>query len=282
MIEWLASINFLRSSTFMTDAKNIDKTSTARSNRPSEVSEILKTWIADKGMSPGDRLPQEADLINDFEVSKGTMREALKVLETQGLIQTRTGPGGGAFITEMPATRARALLANHFFYKDFTISDIYELRLALEPELAAQVATHITAEQIDTLKKTMVEYGHPPETVEEETRQRVAELVFHEQLANYSNNPLMSFTCGFLVSLLKDLAVCKKIYRRSNPELRERGLSYQGLLIEAFGAGDVEGARSIMHAHMIAARRLMLEQEAIVNRGFLSISGDTVRASQRT
>lgn len=261
----------------MTEAKRTGKLLTARSNRPSEVSEILKTWIADKGMSPGDRLPQEADLIDDFEVSKGTMREALKVLETQGLIQTRTGPGGGAFITEMPATRARALLANHFFYQHLTISDIYELRLALEPELAAQVAMHITAGQIEMLKKTMVEYDHPPETVEEESRQRVAELVFHEQLADYSNNPLMRFTCGFLVSLLKDLAVCRKIYRRSNPELRERGLSYQGLLIKAFSANDMEGARSIMRAHMIAAKRLMLEQEAIVNRGFLSIAGDATR-----
>lgn len=262
----------------MTDAKTTVTPSTTRRNRPSEVSESLKTWIAEKGMTPGDRLPQEADLISDFEVSKGTMREALKMLETQGLIQTRTGPGGGAFITEMPATRARALLANHFFYKNLSIADIYECRLALEPELAAQVAVHITAEQIETLKKTMVEYDHPPETVEEETRQRVAELVFHEHLADYSGNPLMKFVCGFLVSLLKDLAVCRKIYQRSNPELRERGLSYQGLLIEAFRARDVEGARSIMRAHMIAAKRLMLEQEAIVNRGFLSIAGDTKRA----
>ncbi len=242
-----------------------------RQNRPSAVSEVLKTWIADEGMSPGDRLPQEADLIKTFGVSKGTMREALKVLETQGLIQTRTGPGGGAFITEMPAARARALLANHFFFKELTISDIYELRLALEPELAAGVASHITTEQIETLKRTMVVYDHPPATVEEETHQRIAELVFHERLASFAKNPLLNFECGFLVSLLKDLAVCRKIYRRSNPELRERGLSYQGLLIEAFQARNADGARSIMRAHMVAARQLMLAQEGIVNRVFLSL-----------
>ena len=95
-----------------------------RLNRPSVVSESIKEWISEHGMVPGDRLPQEADLIKTFSVSKGTMREALKVLETQGLIQTRTGPGGGAFITEMPATRARALLANFFFFKDLSIRDL--------------------------------------------------------------------------------------------------------------------------------------------------------------
>ena len=62
-------------------------------NRPGEVSESIKEWIADQRKAPGDRLPQEPDLIKTFGVSKGTIREALKILETQGLVQTRTGPG---------------------------------------------------------------------------------------------------------------------------------------------------------------------------------------------
>ncbi len=254
--------------------KNNNHRSNQKSNRPSTVSETIKNWITNKGMTPGDRLPQEPDLIKTFGVSKGTIREALKVLETQGLIQTKTGPGGGAFITELPANRARALLANYFFFKDLTIADIYELRLALEPELAAELATRLSSEQINTLEQTMVVYDHPPATIEEEQRQRIAELEFHERLADFSSNPLLGFVCGFLVSLLKDLAVCRRIYKRSNPKLRERGLSYQGQLIETFNARDVEGARSVMKAHMTSAKRLMLAQEAIVDRGFLSLVGN--------
>ena len=245
-----------------------------RLNRPSVVSEAIKEWISDHGMVPGDRLPQEADLIRTFRVSKGTMREALKVLETQGLIQTRTGPGGGAFVTEMPAARARALLANFFFFKELSIRDIYEMRQALEPELAAEVATHLGEAEIATLEKTMVVYDHPPKTIEEEQRQRIAELEFHERLAEFCRNPLLSFECGFLVSLLKDLAICRRIYQRPNPDLRKRGLSYQARLIEALRARDSEAARSVMKAHMIAAGRIMEEQEAIVNKGFLSLVGE--------
>lgn len=245
-------------------------------NRPSAVSEAIKQWIAEHGMQPGDRLPQEPDLIKTFKVSKGTIREALKVLETQGLIQTKTGPGGGAFITEMPAGRARALLANHFFFKDLSITDIYEMRQALEPELAAELAGHLDEAAISELENTMVVYDHPPATIEEEKRQRIAELEFHERLAAYSNNPLRAFECGFLVSLLKDLAVCQRIYQRPNPKLRESGLSYQERLIEALRARDAEAARAIMKAHMISAQRLMEEQEAIVNRGFLSFTGNEI------
>jgi len=59
-------------------------------NRPSAVSEAIKSLIRDHDMKPGEHLPQEPDLIGAFGVSKGTIREALKILETQGLIQMRT------------------------------------------------------------------------------------------------------------------------------------------------------------------------------------------------
>jgi len=250
------------------------KTPTGRRapNRPSAVSEAIKSMIRDHAMQPGERLPQEPDLIGAFGVSKGTIREALKMLETQGLIQMRTGPGGGAFITDIPAARARALVANYFFFKGLSISDIYDMRQALEPELAAELATHLGDGALAVLNDAMVEYDHPPATIEEEQRQRIAELEFHERLAEFSNNPLLGFTCGFLAALLKDLAVCRRIYRYPNPQLRERGFSYQTQLLEALRAGDPETARSIMKAHMRAARRMMTAQEAVVNRDFLQLA----------
>jgi len=243
-----------------------------RVSRPGEVSEAIKLWIAGQGKMPGDRLPQEPDLIRIFGVSKGTIREALKVLETQGLVKTRTGPGGGAFITEMLETRARALLANYFFFKELGIGDIYELRISLEPELASELALRLGEAEIAVLEGTMVAYEHPPATIEEEQTQRIAELEFHQRLAEFSSNPLLGFVCGFLIFLLKDLAVCRTIYRLPNPELRERGLSYQAQLIDAFRTRDAEAAHSIMKAHMISAKRLMEAQEAIVTKAFVSLT----------
>ena len=59
-------------------------------NRPQAVAETIKDWIIDHGLAPGDRLPQEPQLIAHLGASKGTIREALRILETQGLIRTRT------------------------------------------------------------------------------------------------------------------------------------------------------------------------------------------------
>jgi len=241
-------------------------------NRPQAVAEAIKDWITDRGLVPGDRLPQEHQLMANLDISKGTAREALRVLETQGLIRTRTGPGGGAFITAVPEDHAGALLANHFFFKDISIADIYELRISLEPQLVAELAPNVTDAQIEALRKCMSAYTAPPTSIEEERKQRVAELEFHEVLANFSSNPLLGFTCGFLVRLLKDLTVCKKIYEQPNPELRERGVSYQQQLIEALSCREAETARAVMQAHMYAAQRMMLAQEAQVTKGFLSIA----------
>ncbi len=240
-------------------------------NRPQAVAEAIKDWISEHGLAPGNRLPQEHQLIADLGVSKGTAREALKVLETQGLIRTRTGPGGGAFITAVPEDHASALLANHFFFKDLTIADIYELRILLEPQLVADLAPNITDLQIEELRQRMSAYTAPPTSIDEEREQRVAELEFHETLAGFSSNPLLGFICGFLIRLLKELTVCKKIYDKPNPELRERGVSYQHRLLASLSSRDAKTAWAVMRAHMRDAQRMMLAQEAQVTKGFLSI-----------
>ena len=69
--------------------------------------------------------------------------------------------------------------------------------------------------------------------------------------------------------MLKDLTVCRKIYEQPNTELRERGLAYQERLIGALCERDAESAEMIIREHMLAARQLMLEQEAELMRGFL-------------
>lgn len=239
-------------------------------NRPHQVAEAIKQSILSDAMLPGDRLPQEPTLIERFQVSKGTVREALKILETQGIIRTRTGPGGGAFITDVPEELAGALLGNHFFFKDISIADIYSIRTVMEPQLAAEIASTITTEEIEQLKKLMTRYDSPAQSIEQAREQRQAELDFHSEMASFSKNPLLRFICRFMVRLLSDLAVCRQIYDKPNRELHEEGLRYQKRLIQAFEKGNPKTAKQILFEHMQTAQRLMLEQEAVIERGFLS------------
>ncbi len=241
----------------------------ARLSRPQAAAATIKDWVVERGMTPGDRLPSEAELMRELRLAKGTVREALRVLEAQGLIRTRTGPGGGAFVNAVSEARAQALLGNFFFFQDLAIGDIYAVRRALEPELAAGLAGALSEAQLSALEAVMTEYAEPAATIAESEAQRVAELRFHEVLAGFSANALLAFQCRFCLSLLRDLAICRTIYRRRVPGLRRTGHDYQARLLQALRAGDAGAARAIMRAHMLAAQRLMEEQESIVRRDFL-------------
>jgi GntR family transcriptional regulator, transcriptional repressor for pyruvate dehydrogenase complex len=247
--------------------------------RPVVIAEQIKDWIVEQNLKPGDRLPGERDLIVRLHASKSTTREALKVLETQGLIVTRTGPGGGTFVKALSETQAVELLGNYFFFKNPTIRDIYTLRKLLEPELAASVVGRLTDANFRHLESTMRIYAYPPENLVEERLQRHAELDFHSILASLCPNPVLGFVCRFLHSLLRDLTVCRRIYDTPNPDLRMSGHSFQVMLIQGLKRKDERAVRQIMFDHMVTAQAHMEEREAVVQAGFLRLN-DTMDVKQ--
>ena len=123
-----------------------------RRSRPVQLADTIKEWVVEHQLKAGDRLPGEAELIESHGRSKGTVREAMRILEAQGLVETRTGPGGGSFVAEVSPDRAQSLLANFFYFRDLSIKDIYQIRKLLEPEVAATLAGKLSDEQLAALE----------------------------------------------------------------------------------------------------------------------------------
>ena len=92
-------------------------------------------------------------------------------------------------------------------------------------------------------------------------------------------NTVLGFFCGFLQNLLRNLSICRRIYDKPNPELRETGLSYQIRLLSALQAEDGEAVRQIMFQHMCAAEEYMIACEAELSTDFLRL-GDLRRRNQ--
>ncbi|MYK30623.1 MAG: FadR family transcriptional regulator [Boseongicola sp. SB0670_bin_30] len=241
-----------------------------RQSRPVQVAESIKDWVVAEGLKAGDRLPGEADLIVRFGMAKGTIREAMRILEAQGLIKTRTGPGGGSFVHEVSRQRAKALLGNYFFFKDLTIGDIYQLRLTLEPELAASLAGDLPEDVLQLLERNIAGYSSPARDLEEERAQHVASLRFHAILAEQARNPLLGFVIDFMVKLLSDLTVYRRLYSPPNIELWQQGHDHQKALVKALRNGNADRARAIMTDHMETAWKLMRRQEVEVQNRFIS------------
>ncbi|WP_424982559.1 FadR/GntR family transcriptional regulator [Maritalea sp. S77] len=241
-----------------------------RLSRPVRVAEAIKDWVVEKGLKAGDRLPSEPEMIEQFGMAKGTIREAMRILEAQGLVRTRTGPGGGSFVHEVSKQRARALLGNYFYFKDLTIADIYELRCTLEPQLAASLAGKLSDEFLDQLEENIASYPEPAQTADEEREQHIASLRFHALLATQSRNKLLAFLIDFMTNMLADLTVYRKLYNPPNVELWQKGRDYQVHLVQALRDGDAKAAHQIMGDHMATAQTLMSLQEAEMQKRFMS------------
>ena len=81
--------------------KKLDEGRLKRRSRPVLVADAIKALVVEKGLAAGDRLPSEPEMIARFGMAKGTIREAMRLLEAQGLVETKTGPGGGSFIKQV-------------------------------------------------------------------------------------------------------------------------------------------------------------------------------------
>ena len=217
----------------------------AKKSRPVKVSEEIKTWVVDRDLKQGDRLPNEAEMIAIFGVSKGTVREALRILEAEGLISTRTGPGGGSFVNKVTVEHAKSLLANYFYFERLSLSDFYQLRKILEPELAANLAGKLTEEQLNELDALTASLPEPAKSAQEE-KEHIASLRFHQCLAEFAENRLLGFVIAFMARSLTDLTVYRRLYDPPNHELAMKGREHQQRLVKALRQGDADAAREIM------------------------------------
>jgi GntR family transcriptional repressor for pyruvate dehydrogenase complex len=118
-----------------------------------KIIDQIRTAILDGKLKPGDILPPERELMEQFGVSKQTLRESLRALEHMGLIDVRKGIGGGAHIVEVDIEVTKQSLANFLYFKDLTIENLSELRKLIEPHAAAKAAEAISQEDIGILNE---------------------------------------------------------------------------------------------------------------------------------
>jgi len=243
-----------------------------RVKRSDQIVESVKSWVALNRVQPGDRLPNERELMEQFECSKGTVREALKSLEVQGLISVRTGPNGGAILERVPYEKASELLRNFLHFEQPSGPEIYALRTLVEPEIAALATARVTELDLCALDALVKRCEVAPKTFDERIEQRIAELDFHVLLAQRCNNPMLAFIGRFLNDMLRDLVIFKKAALPEQLEFSCANFKYHKQLVEAIRARDVPGARKLMHDHMKSAEHFNRELEGQLSQHFLGVT----------
>jgi GntR family transcriptional regulator, transcriptional repressor for pyruvate dehydrogenase complex len=220
--------------------------------RSDAVADLIRSHIFAAGLQPDDRLPQEPQLIEMFGCSRSTIREALKSLEVQGLVQNSTGPSGGARVASVSPSRTIGLLSNYFYFHPINTAQIYQIRRLTEPELAASVVGHLQARHFEALERTVAAQLDHPKSAQDWEHHRHAEMEFHDILIDACPNPLLGLVCRFV-----NEAIRRAIGTVGDSE-RSRAftcvnLDFHKRLLVAFRSGNAARARRVMLEHVLSA-----------------------------
>src|SRR5262245_48871960 len=118
---------------------------------PEMVARRILRDIVRRQLQPGDMLPAEAVMLQQFGVGRASLREALRILEIHGVIRIKPGPRGGPMVAPVEAADYARSMTVFLFRSGATYRDLCEARLIMEPVMAAQAAERATPEERQAL-----------------------------------------------------------------------------------------------------------------------------------
>jgi len=213
-----------------------------------EITRRLHAMIEAGNLTPGDRLPPERQLAVLFEVSRNSLREVIKSLEQQGVLESR--PGAGTFI----AATSPADLARHFeeiFARErHRLEDIFELRLLLEPRIAHLAAQRISTPVLEQLR----------ELVDNHERALLENDAFHDIDQSFHDAIALATGNQSIVKLMERMHDLLDESRDETLQSRARcrmSLKDHQRILEALRAGDAEAACRAMTEHLTHTREIV-------------------------
>jgi GntR family transcriptional regulator, transcriptional repressor for pyruvate dehydrogenase complex len=212
------------------------------------ISEVIvdqiRLLIRSGQLTAGDRLPSERELCERFGVSRVTVREALRVLEANGLVDIRVGARGGAFVTAPTSRLVGEGIADLMSLSSLSALEVTEARMVFELGLVPLVCERATEEDIAALYEicdrgtTALESGDYPLTLSAE---------WHSRFARSTHNRAI----GLLAESLHDPMIRSLQEARSTePAHGRRGVEEHRALVDAVAARDVERATELMRVHL--------------------------------
>jgi GntR family transcriptional repressor for pyruvate dehydrogenase complex len=220
----------------------------ASATTASALADVLRERILAGDVSEGTALPPERTMVDETGLGRGSVREALRVLEGEGLIRTKTGRNGGTFTT-LPSERGMARSVSQFVRgRRVPIRALLEARTAIEPDLAYLAARNRTADDIALIAQAYRDMEAAPGDPEFGYRN----LTWHFAVANASHNELL---VAFLTSIAGAIAhesAAHGFDGRAFGEVRSAVMRAHLRINEAIEAGDADAAKRRMERHLNA------------------------------
>jgi GntR family transcriptional repressor for pyruvate dehydrogenase complex len=221
-----------------------------RFRRPEKIAESLARDIVQdmisRGATAGSMLPSELEMVERYGVGRASVREALRILEVQGLVIIRPGRGGGPMVAATDARDFARSTSLHFQAARATFRELIEARLALEPLMAGLAATRRDPHTVEALTRATELTRDAMAGEDSDTYIRGA-TSFHDVVVNVSGNRILNLYGASLKIIYADRVV-RYVYP---PSHRHMVADSHDEIAEAIIKGRAKIAEELMREHMI-------------------------------
>lgn len=230
--------------------------------KPQQIADELRTLIVSGELGEGESLGREPELVERFRVSRPSLREALRILEAEGLITVVRGVHGGV-VVHHPDERATARTAALVLQaRNVSLADVFESRALIEPVAAKAIATSRRRRaSIDELRELV---AREEACIDDPDAFGVANAAFHERLVALAGNQTLAIVTEMLNEVVARAvaAVSRSGDAVGSRATRRRGIRSQLRLLELIESGDGVAVEEHWRAHMQAVGKVMLGQSA--------------------
>jgi GntR family transcriptional repressor for pyruvate dehydrogenase complex len=201
---------------------------------------IVRDIVA-QGLRTGDRLPLEAAMTQQYGVSRASLREALRLLEVQGLIHLKPGPGGGPVVGSVQPSHLARTASLYFHLGSATYGQLMQTQVLLEPLCAQLAAQHLDRVEVMAPFLADLEVG-------EERRYRTKTIDFHRAVWELAANPVLTL----LTEAVTHLVTHHVVSTMDPVELRQDIIDEHAVLARTISAGQADKAARLMAEHFQA------------------------------
>ena len=234
-------------------AKTLQAAKITKERISDQIKNILKQGILDGHFKPGDKFPPEVEIARQYNVSKVSAREALREMESEGLIQKKRGIFGGSFVAEPGAEKMVNVVSNSFLFGGVTVTDLAEFRQILEPGLARLAAKRRTDADLAAMESCIkdiqvsIEKGEPNQT---------KAIGFHRLIADACHNLFISSLMEALVAVFQQVLAKEPDFETANKDIE-----YNRLFYKYIKNRDGEKAHEIMMQHFDTLEEIIEKRE---------------------
>jgi len=226
----------------------------------------LRRQIVRGSVKPGEKLPPETELMAQFGVSRPTIREAFRILETERLIVVRPGSRGGAQVVAPDVTVAARYFGLLLQLQGTTIDDVYEARKVAEPVCAGLLALRRTERDLADLVGVVaeIELAIADRSVPDPVLWSRLTHRFHELIMQRSGNKTLALQGAVLhdiVATHTELRVSRNFDAAESPGRFRRAVKSYKKLVALVEERDADGAEQLWRSHMESAAEFLLKDD---------------------